>query len=203
MEDVDYILSEIQQEIVSGPNSIRVQAENQILTGDGTGENHKGLFTYATPFAKPTGFNTMAAPTMYDAAMASVLQVTKANFTPDYLLVNPSDMLNMQLTKDSQGNYIMPPFIGQNGMVIGGVRVAANNRVAEGSYLVGDMKRATLFMKRQLTLKFFDQNEDDDPQRPPHHYRLTPGHLPGQKAPIPRRLSRVRSQPRKRAITTV
>lgn len=161
VEDVEFILSEINQEIVSGPNSIRVQVENQVLTGDGTGENHKGLFTYATAFALPAGFNLIASPTMYDAASAVVLQVTKANYTPDYMLVNPSDLLNMQLTKDANGNYVIPPFVGPNGMVIAGVRVVANNRIAEGAFLTGDMKRATLFMKRQLTLKFFDQNEDD------------------------------------------
>ncbi|GAB4001535.1 hypothetical protein GCM10028807_57920 [Spirosoma daeguense] len=161
VEDVDYIVSEVQDEIVSGPNSIRVLVENQLLTGDGTGENHKGIFTYATPFAVPTGFETLETPTNYDAAKAGILHVVKNNFMPDYMLVNPSDLVNMELTKDANGNYVMPPFVGQNGMVISGVRIASNNRIAEGQFLVGDMKRAKLFMKRQLTLKFFDQNEDD------------------------------------------
>ncbi|GAB3324523.1 hypothetical protein GCM10027299_21850 [Larkinella ripae] len=161
VEDVEYIVSEIQDEIVNGPNSIRVQLENQLLTGDGTGENHRGLFTYATAFAVPTGFQTLEAPNMYDASRAAILQILKANYMASHFLVNPSDLLNMELTKDANGNYVIPPFIGQNGMVVAGVRVVANNRIGEGDFLVGDMPRAKLFMKRSLTLKFFDQNEDD------------------------------------------
>lgn len=161
VEDVEYMLSEVESEITSGPSSIRVQLENQLLTGDGNGENHKGLFTYATQFAVPAGFDLIVSPTNYDAAQAAILQVAKANFMPTHMLVNPSDLVNMQLTKDANGNYVMPPFMGPNGMVIAGVRIASNNRIAEGSYLIGEMKRAKLFIKRQLTLKFFDQNQDD------------------------------------------
>lgn len=161
VEDVDFMLSEMQDELIAGPGSIRIQLENQILTGDGVGENHKGLFTYAPIFAVPSGFQTLANPSHYDAVEAAALMVRKNNFLPTHMLVNPSDLVNMKLTKDANGNYIMPLFVSQNGLQISDVLVIQNNRVAEGQFLLGDMKRAKLFMKRALTIKFFDQNEDD------------------------------------------
>lgn len=161
LEDTDYVSSETQEEIQTGPNSILVTLENQLLTGDGTGENHKGLYTHATAFAVPGGFDLLVAPTTYDVVGAVLLQIVKANFTPTHILVNPSTMINMQLTKDSTGQYVLPPFISQNGMVIAGVRVVASNRIAEGSFLMGDFNRPTLFLRRQFTMKFFDQNEND------------------------------------------
>lgn len=161
LEDVDFVLGETQDEIVSGPNSILVQLENQLLSGDGTGENHKGLFTQATAFALPAGFTKHAAPNLYDAASAAILQAVKANYQPDYMLVNPSTLANMKLTKDSTGNYIIAPFVSENGLLLSSVRVIANNRIADDAFLVGDFKRAKLLMRRALTLKMFDQNEND------------------------------------------
>ena len=161
VEDTDFMLSEIQDEIVNGPNSIRNTLENQLLTGDGTGENHKGIFNYARPFAVPTGFQTLTNPNDFDALKAAVLQIVKANYQGTAVLVNPSNLVNMELIKDANGNYIIPPFVGQNGMVIAGLPIIANNRVAENSYLAGNFKLAKLFINRQLNLKFFDQNEDD------------------------------------------
>src|SRR5205823_1511018 len=160
VEDIDFILTEMQDELINGPASIRVQLENQLLTGDGTGENHKGLFTLAPQFALPAGFETLANPNRFDVLEAIILQGAKANFNYDYVALNPSDITNMRLTKDANGNYIIPPFM-QSGMAFGATKVIANNRIAEGAILAGEFKRAKLFINRSLTVKFFDQNEDD------------------------------------------
>ncbi|CCH01985.1 Major capsid protein Gp5 [Fibrella aestuarina BUZ 2] len=161
LEDVEFVQSEIIEEIQTGSNSIGVALENQLLTGDGVGQNHKGLFTQATAFAFPTGFKKQAAPSIYDAIVAVILVLQKANFTPSHILINPSTMANLLTTKDSTGQYVLVPFMTQNGVVINGVRLVVSNRIAEDNFLIGDMKKAKLFIRRQLNLKFFDQNEDD------------------------------------------
>lgn len=161
IEDVDFVLSEIQSELIDGPAGIRFAIENQILTGDGTGENHNGIFTQATAFAKPAGFDTLANPNNFDLLRAVILQAEKANYNLRLIAMNPSDVANMELLKNNDGTYILPPFVAANGMTIKGVRVLSNNGIAADNFLALDPKLVHLRVNRALTLRFFEQNEDD------------------------------------------
>lgn len=157
MEDVDFIQSEVQTEIME---QLPLSLDVQLLSGDGTGENHLGILAQATAFAKPTGFTALAAPNEYDVLRAAILQIQRQYFFPSAIILNPSDCANMELTKDADGRYLPVPFMTADGK-IKGVPVVENMGVAEGSFLLGDFKRAKLFIKRDITIRFWDQVDDD------------------------------------------
>lgn len=161
LEDVDFVLSEVQDELLDGPIGIREALENQIISGDGNGENHLGILTQSTQFAKPVNFDTQAAPNNFDLIQAMALQVELAKYMPTHVILGSTAFANMNVTKDSHGNYIIPPFVSVTGMQIAGLQVIRTNRLGADAVLVCNPKLAKFRIKRNLTLRFFEQNEDD------------------------------------------
>jgi HK97 family phage major capsid protein len=48
----------------------------------------------------------------------------------------------MKLTKDADGNYVMPPFATESGDIVNGVRVVQNTKIPVGYFLMGDFSKA-------------------------------------------------------------
>ena len=65
------------------------------------------------------------------------------------------------MTKGTDGQYVMPPFSTNGGMNIAGMRVLQSNLVTAGEVLVGDFSRATLYLKRGIEIKIWDQDSTD------------------------------------------
>ncbi|MVM34400.1 phage major capsid protein [Spirosoma sp. HMF4905] len=161
LEDVDFVLSEIQDELIDGPAGMNNQLENEILSGDGTGEHHTGILTQSTAFALPSGFETLAAPNNFDLIQAMALQIELANYMPTHVILGSSAFANMNLYKDTQGRYLIPPFVSATGMLIAGLQVIKTNRFGSDTVLVCNPQLVKFRIKRNLTLRFFEQNEDD------------------------------------------
>ena len=161
IEDVDFIQSEIQSELLDGPLGMRATLESQLISGDGTGENHTGLFTLATAFAKPAGFDTLVNPSNFDVIMAASLQVEVTNYAPTHVLVSPAAFANMNVVRDNQNNYVIPPFVTASGLQINGLVVVKSNRLSGNNFLICAPQLAKLRVNRGLTIRFFEQNEDD------------------------------------------
>jgi HK97 family phage major capsid protein len=82
-------------------------------------------------------------------------QITKTNgskFTPDFAVMNISTINKMQLAKDANENYIMPPFVNRAGDVVGRLTVVESNVVNDDELLVGDSRRAVIYEKGGIEL---------------------------------------------------
>jgi len=171
MEDTDFIISEVMDLL---NNQIPRLRENQLLTGSGAGDNIKGILSTGTPYAKafavPSGVTpSNAIVTEYDVLQIAITQVMLGNtaltygmgFYPTAIIMNPVDITNMRLVKDTIGQYIFPTFLGLNGMNVGGIPVVPSYDMTAGTYLVGDFTRAKAFVKRDLTIRMWEQNESD------------------------------------------
>jgi HK97 family phage major capsid protein len=145
--------------------------ETQLWDGDGTGIFLKGISheDYAIPFAKPANYDKVPNATDSDVLMAAILQVNngdtsdtnKKGFNPSLAMVNPGTITNIQSVKKADGTYIIPPFMGANGLAIGGVRLIPNLDLDAGEFLVGDFSMAKAYMKRNMRISFHYENEDD------------------------------------------
>jgi hypothetical protein len=173
MEDTDYIISEVMDML---NNSIPRIRENQILQGTGAGDNILGILAnspgagYAKTFAVPTGVKpSNAIVTNVDALQVAITQVLLGNtalaygrgYFPTAIILNPVDMTNMRLIKDTLGQYIFPAFLAGNGLNVQGVPVIPSFDIAAGTFLVGDFTKAKAFVKRDLTIRMWEQNESD------------------------------------------
>ena len=155
-EDLPNLVSEIRNYLVA---DLRRVVDTQILSGAGTGENLTGILTNATAFA--AGTLVVDEPNNFDVIEAAVTQVLTNLFNPNYVVVHPVDAAKMNLTKGTDGHYVMPPFITAGGQTISGVRVVTNTGVTAGSFLVGDFTRSSVKYRRGLTVELTNSDQDD------------------------------------------
>ena len=130
------------------PYYVNLAEEQQLLSGDGTGENLHGLIPQATAFqvgllSASRGWNKI------DIIGRAIQQITAAKeLQPTFVVVHPNDWWDIRLTKDSFGRYILgDPQQGaftDTGFGISiptanlfGLAVDATTNIAPGTFLVG------------------------------------------------------------------
>lgn len=158
VDDVDWLLSEVQTELLT---LMALKLDAALLTGAVATEGFDGIFTAATAFnAGGATLQAGAKPNKYDALKFAITQIKKANFRPNYIVLNPSDVRDMELERDENGQYLLPPFM-QALPGVGGVRVIENNGMTAGSYLVGDFTKAKFWTRKGMEIRIWEQNDDD------------------------------------------
>ncbi|WP_339112908.1 phage major capsid protein [Thioclava sp. GXIMD2076] len=102
MADAAMLETELDSEMRYG---LDLALENQIVAGDGTGENLNGLRTQATAFSSPAGI-TIEAQTRIDVLRLGLLQLTLADYAADGLLLHDLDWTAIETIKDTAGRYV-------------------------------------------------------------------------------------------------
>lgn len=158
LDDIDFIAGEIENEL---KYQVDIKVDNQLLSGDGTGQNLKGISAYAGGFVlttvKTSGGGT---PNDADAIRAAIAQIVTLNFRPTTAFINPIDAANMDLTKNTQGSYIIPPFQSSNGLSIAGVTIVESNQVPVGQLLIGDMSKFVVRNYKSFAIQYGWVNDD-------------------------------------------
>lgn len=158
IDDIEWLMSEIQTELLT---LMALKLDAALLTGTVAVNGFDGILTVATAFN--AAGKTLAAgvkPNKYDALKFAATQIKKANFKPNYVVLNPDDVLAMELERDNAGAYLFPPYLAVQPQ-FAGIRIVENNGMTSGSYLVGDFSKAKFWMRKGMDLKIHDQNEDD------------------------------------------
>lgn len=158
LADIKFLQGEINTEL---RELIELKLDEQILSGNGTSPNLKGILSVAPTFAAVSTLALLVpTPNRFDVLVAAVAQLAAANFYGDTVVINPSDYYAMQLTKDAEGRYLLPPFQSVDGMTVAGLRLVANNGVAVGTFLAGDFKKATLAIREEMNIQVGYVNDD-------------------------------------------
>jgi HK97 family phage major capsid protein len=122
--------------------------EQQLLSGDGTGENLHGLIPQASAFnlsllSSTKGWNKI------DLVGRAIQQLTGVKeLQPTFIVLHPNDWWDMRLTKDSFGRYILGDpqqggIMTTAGFVLNptqnlfGLSVDPTTNIAQGTFLVG------------------------------------------------------------------
>lgn len=158
LDDIDWLLSEIQTELLT---LMALKLDAALLTGTVAVNGFDGVLTVATAFN--AGGKTLGVgvkPNKYDALKFAATQIKKANFKPNYVILNPDDVLAMELERDNDGAYLFPPYLNIQPQ-FAGIRIVENNGMTSGSYLIGDFSKAKFWMRKGMDLKIHDQNEND------------------------------------------
>lgn len=159
LDDLDFLRSEINTDL---REEIELKLDEEISSGDGVGQNLKGILTYAPAFSV-TG--TSFATAVFNANRLDVLRtaialVKKNRFNPNYVVISPMDGALMDLEKGTDGHYIMPPFVTSDGTRIAGVIVIENEAIAEGNFLVGDFSKSNLRIREEININIGYENDD-------------------------------------------
>jgi hypothetical protein len=133
--------------------NVALEVDDQLLNGDGTGVNLKGLNTSAPAY-------TAVASGIVDASIYDLIVKLKEGITttrggkyrPDFAIMNIADINLMKLKKDSQNNYILPPFVDRSGNVVDGISVIENNAQAANTMVFGDSRFARIYEQGGFTI---------------------------------------------------
>lgn len=116
---------------------VDIVTEDQLFGGDNTGNNLKGLNGYATAFTGGSMAGTLTAPNVNDVFRAVALQVQEAFGTASALFVQPSVIAQLDVSKDENGSYLLPPFRAVNGNQIAGMTLIASTGLPSGVDFIG------------------------------------------------------------------
>lgn len=159
-EDIPSLIEDFRMDTQT---EMALDIDDQLLNGDGTGTNFKGLIASSTAFNATTvgKAGTVVKPNLADLIKCAALQAQLKHFTPDVAIVNPIDLADLQLEKDENGNYVMPPFTAADGTTVAGLRVVENTGVTANTLTVMDSTKPRFYVRRDMQLQVWDQNEDD------------------------------------------
>ena len=157
LDDVALLRSEIDQELTE---LINLRIDDQLLNGTGLTVNLTGIVTNATAWAAGAFALAIPAPTNYDVLATAINQVRVNLFEPTYIVMHPTDVTKMKLSKAPDGHYVLPPFSSVDGTTVEGIRVVANTGVTIDKFLVGDFTKSGVRFKEGLTINVGYENDD-------------------------------------------
>jgi HK97 family phage major capsid protein len=133
LDDAPQLESYVNSRLTYG---LKLEEEDQLLNGSGTSGNISGILTSGNF----TAYNRAATgDTRLDTIRKAITQAALSEYTADTVVINPADWERMELTKASDGQYIMANPMDMAGPRIWGKRVVATNSIASGTFLVGAM----------------------------------------------------------------
>jgi HK97 family phage major capsid protein len=155
LSDVSQIRSIIDNRLLYG---LSFKEEQQLLFGDGTGENLHGIIPQATAFAQPAGF---PAGTSIDQVRYMALQAVLAEYPATGIVMHPADWAWIETLKDGEGRYIIGNPQGTLSPTLWGLPVVATPAMALDKVLVGafDMG-AQIFDQWTSRIETGFQNDD-------------------------------------------
>lgn len=132
-----------------------IATENQLLAGDGTGDNLTGLKTYATTFlASPALALQVDNANEFDVLNAMALQVEIAHGIPTAVFVHPSTIAKMKTIKATDGTPLYKQYTDFTGeMTIYGMKVVSTTAVTAGEFIGGDTSVANVLFRQGLSIQ--------------------------------------------------
>lgn len=155
LEDIDGMRNFIYRDMTENVSDVM---KTEVTVGDGTGDHLTGIYTIATAF---NAFGkTVQNPNIFDVLRLAILQVTLAGGRPTSIALNPVDLSDLELTKDTTGQYILPPFSTESGTRIKGVRVLEDVNIPVGKFMVYDRTKVEVRIRENINVTSGYENDD-------------------------------------------
>jgi HK97 family phage major capsid protein len=135
MDDLSELASFIDQTM---KYYVNLAEEQEILSGDGTGEHLAGILPLATPF-NPSLLSASHGWNQVDILGRGLQQLATAKeLDPDWFVVNPVDWFAMRLLKDGFGRYLVQTDPQVDTLpTLFGKTVLPTTSIASGTWLIG------------------------------------------------------------------
>jgi hypothetical protein len=117
-----------------------------------------GMLTLASAADAPP-----AGATMLDAIALAIGQLSAIGYTPDAVVMNPSDVTAMRLVKSTTGEYLWAdPDSAVGTSAVWNLPLVSSPSMPKGQFLVGAFMQSTILFDREvLTVEISYENEDD------------------------------------------
>jgi len=162
MENAQNVVSFIQNELL---RDVLIKLETDIISGNGTAPNMKGLqhadhYTAAAipgDYTLPSGIT----PNEIHVLRAIITQAENGYVQPNAILMNPTDIMKLDLGVDKNGQFLIAPFANRDNTSVKGVTIVPVAGISAGYFHVIDSSRINLYVQRGLNLNLWDQVGSD------------------------------------------
>jgi HK97 family phage major capsid protein len=156
LDDASQLQSIVDQRLRYG---LAYVEEQQLLNGDGTGQNLLGIVPQASAYTAPI---TVSGATIIDQIRLALLQAELAEYPSTGIVMNPKDWTRVELLKDSQGRYIIGNPQGNAAASLWGIPVVITPAMQEDKFLTGAFRLgAQLFDRWEARVEVSTENQDD------------------------------------------
>lgn len=141
------------------PEKLLTVEDAQLLSGNGTAPNLTGIITSATDFVGGAFVGQVTAPNQFDVLTVAINQLALVNYTPDYIMLNPTDFHKILLLKSTTNEYLKDQvYMGLQPQFLG-IPVITNTAIPAGDYLVGNFATGTqMWVRENISLEFFRED---------------------------------------------
>lgn len=156
MDDAPMLQSYVNNRLLYG---LALKEENQMLNGDGSGDNLDGINHVATAY--DTSLNA-SGDTPADIIAHAIFQVTESEFSASGIILNPRDWHGIALMKDKEGRYIFGGPQAFTSNIMWGLPVVPTKAQAQGTYTVGGFDMASQVWDRMdATIEVSREDRDN------------------------------------------
>lgn len=156
LDDAPALQSTIDQRLRYGLDYVE---DLQLLMGSGTGNNLAGIYTTAQAYAAPFA---VTGATAIDILRLAFLQGELALLPADAAVLHPSSWARIELTKDTQGRYIIGNPQGSLQPTLWGRRIVTTLAMPDQQFLAGNFRQsAQIFDREDANVVVSTENSDD------------------------------------------
>jgi len=161
LADEPQLRSIIDNELMYG---LRLLEDNQILNGNGSGENLRGVLQTAgiQTYNWSSGSATPVPDTKADALRRAATLSFLAYYEPSGIVMHPNDWEDIELAKDANGQYLVAVSVAMGGEPrVWRMPIIDTPAIAEGTALVGAFGTgAQLYDREQANIRISEQHAD-------------------------------------------
>lgn len=141
--------------------NVNILIDDQMVNGDGLANNLKGLDSSVNTYVPaPAGIVDASIYDLFPKLREAIMANQGSKYNVNVAFMNITDINKYKLKKDANNNYIMPPFVDDNGNIIDGVTVIESNAVAANSMYIGDRNYARVYDAGDVGIEFGWINDD-------------------------------------------
>lgn len=156
IDDAPMLQSYVNNRLMYG---LALKEEDQLLNGDGTGDDLEGINHVATAYDATLN---ASGDTRADIIAHAIYQVTESEYSASGIILNPRDWHNIALLKDGEGRYIFggPQAFASN--IMWGLPVVPTKAQAAGTFTVGGFDLASQVWDRMdANIEISNQDRDN------------------------------------------
>lgn len=136
---------------------VDLREDNQLMNGDGTGQNISGM----SLAANHTAFNPVAGETAIDSLNRAKYQLVQSDYAADGIILNPADWGAIERIKTTEGAYVVGDPFGTIVPIMWGLPVVASNAVTAGKFHMASYETTFDLLRRQGTTVEMGFVDDD------------------------------------------
>lgn len=140
-----------------------LKVEDQLFSGNNTGDNLAGLEGYATAFSAGAMANAVEKANEWDVLEAVATQVELAYGSANAIFVHPSTIQAMKAVKSTTGEPLWKYYqdaTSPSGMSVAGMKIISTPAMTAGNFLGGDLTAVNVLFRQNTTVQIGTDGND-------------------------------------------